>query len=134
MLVGLLGHKQLASGIDCEHTVEFFGRNLGDMAKRLHAGVRNDNVEVTIVLDSLFEKGDNLCGLRDVCFNGNGFGTQGFDLGDDLVGCVCTLSVVDDQGGAAAGELESILATHTTPGAGDKGDFTVQAGGGWGGR
>ena len=51
------------------------------MAKNLDATFRDNDVEVTVVPNSSLEKRDDLFGLRDVPFHGNGFGTQSSDLG-----------------------------------------------------
>ena len=133
VLESLLGDEQLAPRIDCEDPIEFFRRDLGDVAKWLDSGIRDHNVQVTIMLDSLLEHGDDLRWLWHVRFDGNRPAPEPFDFGDHGLGGTRGARVVDDQVGTALGELKGVLATHPTTRAGHEGDSPIEAGGwnGW---
>ena len=80
------------------------------------------------------EQGGYFGWLGDVGCDSYGAGSEGFDFLDDSGRMARGPGVVDNKGGTTGGQLESVLATHTTAAASDEGDFTIKAGGGWGGR
>ena len=76
------------------------------MPEALDARVRHDDVEVREVLERLLEEAGDGGGVGDVGLDGDGVAAERLDLGDDGEGRVGGVRVVDDDGGAARGELE----------------------------
>jgi hypothetical protein len=84
IFVGLLGDEELASSVDGENAVEFFGSDLGDVPKCFDAGVGDYDVDVLEVCVGGVEKLHDVGGLGDVCCDCDGFVAEGFDGFDDL--------------------------------------------------
>nr|POE98246.1 hypothetical protein CFP56_64839 [Quercus suber] len=129
VLVGLAGDEELAAGVDAEDAVELLLGHVLQVAERHDAGVGADDVQLAEVLDGLGHELGGLGDVADVGLEGNGVAAFGLDALDDLVGGVGRVGVVDDDLGAAAGELGGHGRTDATAGTGDEGDLAIKAGG-----
>lgn len=114
VLVGLSGHEELASRVDVEDAVELLLGHVLEVAERHDARVGHHDVELAKVLLGLGEHGDDLGHVRHVGLDGDRVAAHGLDLGDELVGCLGAVGVVDHHVGTAAGELESRLTAHAS--------------------
>lgn len=114
VLVGLAGHEELASGVDVEDAVKLLLGHVLEVAEGHHARVGHDDVELAKVLLGLGEHVDNLRHVRDVGLDGDRVAAHGLDLGDELVGRLGAVGVVDHHVGTTAGELESGLTAHAS--------------------
>lgn len=129
MLVGLAGDEELAAGVDAEDAVELLFGDILQVAEGNDAGVGADNVELTVVLESLREELLSLSDVADISLEGDGVTALALDVVDDLLGGVEGVGVVDDDLGAAAGELDGHGGTNATAGTGDKGDLALEGSG-----
>jgi hypothetical protein len=67
VLQAVLSDEELASAVKVKDLVKELRGDLGLLAPDLHAGVRNDKVDMAIVFYGFGEKSRNLLGLGDVC-------------------------------------------------------------------
>ena len=100
------------------------------MPKSLDPRIRHHDVQFAEMADRLLKERGYFGGLGHVGGDGDGAGAEGFNVADDGGGGIGAVGVVDYQGGTAGGELEGVLAAQAAAGAGDEGDFAVEAGGG----
>jgi hypothetical protein len=129
VLVGLPGDEELAAGVDAHDAVVLLLGHVLHVAEGDDAGVGADNVELAEVLDGLVHHLDGLGDVADVGLDGDGVAAHLLDLLDELVGGFLGVGVVDDDLGAAAGELNGHRRANATAGAGDEGDLAIEAGG-----
>lgn len=129
VLVGLAGDEELAAGVDAHDAVVLLLGDVLEVAEGDDAGVGADDVELAEVLDGEVHHLDGLGDVADVGLVGDGVGAHLLDVLDDLVGGVLGVGVVDDDLGAAAGELDGHGGTNATAGASDKGDLAIKTGG-----
>jgi hypothetical protein len=92
-----------------------------------HARVGADDVELAEVLNRLIHELDDLVSLANVGLDCNGVAAVLLDLLYDLVRGFTRVGIVDDDLCAALAQLGGDSSTNATAGAGDKGDFAVEA-------
>jgi hypothetical protein len=129
VLVGLAGDEELAAGVDAHDAVVLLLGHVLHVAEGDDARVGADDVELAEVLDGLVHHLDGLGDVADVGLDGDGVAAHLLDLLDELVGGLLGVGVVDDDLGAAAGELNGHRRANATAGAGDEGDLAIEAGG-----
>ena len=100
------------------------------MAESLDTSIRDDDIEFAKMFDRLLEQGCDLSWFGDIGFDGDGAGADGFNVLDDCFGGGRGARIADDEGCAAGGEFEGVLAAHASTGASHEGDFAVKTGSG----
>jgi len=104
--------------------------NLSDvpqMPKAHHPGIAAHDVQPPKMPDRLVHQTSSLRNNSNIGLNGDSIGAEGLDLGDDLLGGRLGGGVVDDHPRAAAGQLDGHGGADAAAGAGDEGDFAIQA-------
>ena len=127
-----LPHKKLCPRIQIEHMVELLLRDLLRLIPALRPTVAHHDINLAKHLLCLCKQPVDLADLGHIRLDADGAGAiaERLDLLADFVGGGLGRSVVDDDRGAAAAELNSTAAPDAATGAGDEGDFVVEGGGG----
>lgn len=123
---GGLADEELRLAVEGEDVVVLVLADLLRLVPALGPAVAHDNVDAAHVALRLLEETRDLGEARDVCADGDGAGAGGLvgrlggadladamDLVDDGLRRVGGARVVDDDAGAAAGELEGAAATDS---------------------
>lgn len=112
--------------------------DIAQVAEAHDTRVATHNVEPAKVRDSVVHQLGRLRHIADIGLQRDGVGAERADLGDDFQRRGLRVRVVDDDFGAAAGQLDGHGGADAAAGAGDERDFTIEAvgevGGGGGGH
>ena len=101
--------------------------NVSQMPKAHHPGIAAHDIQPPKVPDRLVHQTSSLSNNSNIGLKGDSIGAEGLDLGDDLLGRRLGGGVVDDHARAAAGQLDGHGGADAAAGAGDEGDFAIQA-------
>jgi hypothetical protein len=120
-------NKELSTSVDVEDLVPKFLGDFLRLGKGFHAGVVDDDVEFSEVLDGLLEKRSDLSWLGDVTLNSNSLAAILLDLSDGGHGWLGRFGVVDADGSTSLSERFCHDGTKASAGTGDKGNLTIEA-------
>ena len=134
VFVGVLADEELRPEVEPEDEIEPLLRHVLDLVETLHPAVRADDVDLAEVGFGLVEEAGDFGDLGDVGLDGVRGGAGGFDLRDDGLRAGEAFDVVDDDGGAAAAELEGDAGADAAGSAGDERDFAGEGAEGVGGE
>lgn len=121
----MLGHEELGTGVQAKYSVV---QLLGDVLlgrESLGAGIVDDNIESTEMLDRLLEQFADLGHFGDVGLDGDGSATHLLDVGDGRQGSLGTACIVDDDGCTSAGKMDGQTSTETSTSTSDQSNFAV---------
>lgn len=97
------------------------------MAEANHTGVAADDVQATEEGNNIIHQLGDLSHVPHVSLHRDGLGTEGLDLGDNLLSRLARVGVVDNNRRTVAAQLNSHRSADATAGASDEGDLAVQA-------
>ena len=125
---GLAQGVEDAFDVDGEEPVELVVGDVLQLFVEHDPGVVDQDVEPAEVIEGGVEEGFDLLGIADVGLDGDGPAPGFFDGGDGGVGVVTAGTVVDDHACPGRGEGAGDGGPDAAGGAGDEGDFVLQAG------
>lgn len=120
VLVGLAGDKELATGVDGKDTVKFLRGDVLDVAEGDDAAVGANDVELAKDLDGLLEHPDDVLDDTNVGLDAGSVRAVLLDGGDDLLGGLGAVGVVDNDLAATTTELHGHFPADTTACSGER--------------